>query len=184
MADTTFDPAHAVRFDLAHGTVERSQGAAGESRQVLIPASALEQGGAAMGRVIGAAIGARVASRLGAAAGASSVEDFATALGGELALSGFGMARVERWGRALVIAIASPAAGAEMIGALVEAAIETAAGKKARCALLAGDRDEVRFLLASESAASRVRDWIGAGTPWAEALSRLHTSGAKSGGAA
>jgi hypothetical protein len=178
MAETTFDPARAIRFDLAHGTVHRGEG---DARHVLVPIGALEAASpSALGRAIGAAVGKRVLAQLGSteAVRGATLEAFATALGGELALSGFGMASVERWGRAMVVAIASPGASDTVLASILEAALEAAIGKAVRCTTLMRDATASRLLVSSEAAAERVRKWIGEGTAWGEALARLHGGGA------
>jgi hypothetical protein len=174
MAETTFDPGHAVRFDLARGTVHKGEA---DARHVLVPLSALAAGSVeAVGRAIGASIGARVLSSLGSAEGVrgTTLEAFATALGGELALSGFGMASVERWGRAMVVAIESPGAEDALLAAILESALEGAAGRKVRATRLMRDAGAARFLVSNEGAGDRVAKWINEGTAWGEALARLH----------
>src|SRR5215469_14307836 len=106
MAGTSFDPTHAVRFDLPHGSV-RAGGE--EERVLLVPTSALDElvlsappeAVEALGRALGAAIGRRAASRMDAKS--ASVEAFVTQLAGEAAIAGIGALSVERWGRALVV---------------------------------------------------------------------------------
>src|SRR5215471_17478517 len=98
----SFDPARAVDFDLARGTV---QGSTGE-RVVLVPASALDEmirllpapDAARVARAIGVACGARVAERLGGtdAVRACDIELVTGHLAGELAMAGVGAIRLER----------------------------------------------------------------------------------------
>ena len=70
MAAPSFDPRHAVRFDLPQGAVHA--GADGD-RVLLVPAGAMEdlvlsappEAVEALGRALGAAIGRRAAARMG-----------------------------------------------------------------------------------------------------------------------
>jgi hypothetical protein len=178
---SSFDPTHAVRFDLPHGSVR-----AGEDEPVLlVPTSALEEivlaapphAVEALGRALGGAIGRRAAARMSDPASAS-VEEFATQLSGEAAIAGVGVVAIERWGRALVVAVSeSPLVGA-LLSPLVASAIEAATGRRAWCTLLSRDERVARILVGSERTVQRVRDWIAAGTSWGDALFRLHAEGA------
>jgi hypothetical protein len=180
MADSSFDAARAVRFDLPSGSVR----AAGDARVALVPVEALAavgKSGAAeeVAGIVGGAIGKRVASRLGAASGAT-VEAFATALGGELAVAGYGSLSVERWGRALVLVVEHTALPDAMLGTLLASAIAaTSTRGDVTCAALGTEDETARFLVTSKSSAARVRGWIDGGVKWGEALARLHS---KSGG--
>src|SRR5579884_2008265 len=107
MIGPSFDPTHAVRFDLPHGSVRT--GADGDAA-VLVPAAVLVEAARSapvdvaerLGRGLGSAIGRRAAERMGDPQKAS-VEDFVTQLAVEAALAGIGVLAVERWGRALVV---------------------------------------------------------------------------------
>jgi hypothetical protein len=181
MAAPSFDPTHAVRFDLPHGSVR----AGGESdRVVLVPTAALDdlalsappEAVEALGRTLGSGIGRRAARRMGDAQSAS-VDGFVTQLAGEAALAGIGALSVERWGRALVVVVEhSPLVG-NLLVPLVAAAIEAASGRRVWCALLSRDAHIARVLVGSESSVARVRDWIASGLAWSEALAKLQGGG-------
>jgi hypothetical protein len=178
MAAPSFDPTHAVRFDLPRGSVR----AGGESDGVLlVPTAALEdlvlsappEAVEALGRALGSGIGRRAAARMGDAQSAS-VDSFVTQLAGEAGLAGIGALHVERWGRALVVVVeGSPLVGT-LLAPLVAAAIEAASGRRVWCTLLARDAHTARVLVGSEPGVARVRDWIASGLAWGEALAKLH----------
>ena len=177
MAGPSFDPTHAVRFDLPQGRVH----AGGDGERVLLvptgaiddlalsaPAEAVE----ALGRAIGTSIGRRAARRLGDAQ-AASVEAFVTQLAGEFAVSGVGVLSVERWGRALVVVVAGSPLNGTLLAPLVAAAIEASSGRGVACTLLFRDEHMARLLIGGVAGVDRVREWVASGMVWAEALSRL-----------
>jgi hypothetical protein len=172
MADSSFDAAHAVRFDLSNGSVR----AAGDARVALIPVEALAAIGKSnaaddVAKTIGAAIGKRAATKLGQGA---TVEAFANALGGELAVAGYGTLTVERWGKALVIAVGHSAVPDAMLATLVGAAVEAVSGRAASCVVVSHSGGSTRLLVASESGAAKVRAWMSDGVHWGDALTRLN----------
>jgi len=178
MAVPSFDPTHAVRFDLPHGSV-RAGGDGGE-RVLLVPTSALDdlvlsapqEAVEALGRALGTAIGRRTAARMDPSN--APIDAFVTQLAGEAAIAGVGALSIERWGRALVVVVEdSPLSGA-LLAPLVAAAVEAASGKHVACALLSRDERTARVLLGSEAGISRAREWIASGVPWGEALVKLH----------
>lgn len=182
MADSSFDAARAVRFDLPSGSVR----AAGDARVALVPVEALAavgKSGAAdeVAGIVGSAIGKRVSARLGnAASGSATIEAFATALGGELAVAGYGSLSMERWGRALVLVVEHTALPDAMLGKVLAVAIAaTSMRGEIVCEALGRDGETARFLVAAKASAARVRGWIDSGVKWGEALARLHS---KSGG--
>src|ERR1700690_235006 len=109
MVSSSFDPTHAVRFDLPRGSV-RTRG--DDDRVLLVPTAALDdfvrsaspEAVERLGRSLGAAIGRRAAARMGDPQGAS-LDSFVAQLAGEAAIAGVGALSIERWGRALVIVI-------------------------------------------------------------------------------
>jgi hypothetical protein len=178
MAAPSFDPTHAVQFDLPRGNVRTRRD---DDRVFLIPMAALDEllrsasppAVEALGRAVGAAIGRRVAISLRDPQNAS-VDAFVVHLAGEAAIAGLGALSVERWGRALVVVIEnSPLAGALLV-AVVASAIEVASGRRARCALLSRDDRSSRIFVGSEQAVDRVRAWTASGVAWSEAVVRLH----------
>jgi hypothetical protein len=181
MTAPSFDSTHAVRFDLGSGSVR----AAGQDEQlVLLPAAALANlllyasadAGVALGRALGESIGRRVAARIRSTE--PSVEQFATQLAGEAALAGVGVLGLERWGRALVVIVEQSPLAAPLLAPLIGAALEAASGRKnVSSVLLAHDDGASRVLIASERGIERVRAWMMAGTPWGDALVKLHGGG-------
>jgi hypothetical protein len=178
MAAPTFDPARAVRFDLPNGCV-RAGGENGE-RVLLVPTSALDElvlsappeAVESLGRALGAAIGRRAAAQVDV--NDAPIEVFVTHLAGEAALAGVGALTIERWGRALVVVVQDSPLVGTLLGPLVAAAIEAASGRRVSHALLSRDERAARVLLGSEKGVARVREWIASGSPWAEAIVRLH----------
>ena len=141
-----FDPTHAVRFDLPRGSVV----AGGDERHVLLPCAALDdlvltagtEAATSVGRALGTSIGEQVAARFGgtAALRATPIEEVVRELAGELATRGLGVASVERWGRALVVAIDRPAvADLTFLASIVEGMLEGASDTPARCTSLGRD---------------------------------------------
>jgi hypothetical protein len=181
VAASSFDATHAVRFDLPHGSVR----AGGEGdRVLLIPTAALDdivlsappEAVEALGRALGSAIGRRAAARLKDPQ-SSPVDEFVTQLAGEAALSGVGALSIERWGRALVVVVEDSPLVGTLLGPLVSSAVESASGRRVWCALLSRDEHTARLFVGSEKAVARVREWIASGTPWSEAIARLHGGG-------
>jgi hypothetical protein len=176
-----FDPTHAVRFDLRHGSV--STGGEGE-RVLLVPSSALDdvvlsappEAVEALGRALGSSIGRRAAARMGDPGGAA-VDTFVTQLAGEAALAGVGALSIERWGHALVVVVADSPLVGTLLAPLVASAVEAASGRSVACALLSRDEQAARILVGSAGGVARVREWIAAGMPWGEALVKLHGGG-------
>jgi hypothetical protein len=196
-AQTTPGP---VDFDLSRGRVDHRAGAGSKTgadhQVVLVPLSALVGLDKAVGheaskvfvRAIGVSFGRRVAARLGAAeavAGAT-LEAFVSALAGEVAVSGWGVLHLERWGRAMVLVVENaPSLPGGLFAALLEGAIEAAAAREVHGVSLLGDRAEggtARVLIASEKTAERAQKWLVEGASEADVLRRLHEE-SKGGGA-
>ena len=180
-----FDPTHAVRFDLPHGSVT----AGGAERHVLLSCAALDdlvlvagsEAAAAVGRGLGASIGKRIAARLGGASGVrgASIDDVVAEVAGELAIVGLGAASIERWGRALVVAIERPAVSdLPFLASIVEGLLEAATGARVHCASLGRDGvTTVRFLVASERTIGRARALLEQGLAWGDVLARVQAKG-------
>src|ERR1700733_77454 len=157
MVAPSFDPTHAVRFDLQHGSVHT--GSEGE-RVLLVPTSALDDvllsmppdAVEALGRALGAAVGRRASARMGEPNGAS-MEAFVTHLAGEAALAGLGSLSVERWGRALVVVVTDSPLVGTLLSPLVASAIEGASGRRVACALLSRDERSARLFVGSAAGA-------------------------------
>jgi hypothetical protein len=181
MTATSFDPTHAVRFDLPQGSVHA--GGDGE-RVLLVPTGALDdivlsaptEAVEALGRALGAAIGRRAAARMGDPQRAS-IEDFVTQLAGETAISGVGALSIERWGRALVVVVERSPLSGTLLAPLVAGAMEAAAGRTVSCTLLFRDERAARVLVGGDRGVNRVREWIAAGVSWGDAIARLQGSG-------
>jgi hypothetical protein len=178
VAASSFDPTHAVRFDLPRGSV-RAGG--GDDRVLLVPTAALDDivlsaspnAVEALGRALGSAIGRRAAARM-ADSEAATVAEFVTQLAGEAAIAGVGVLSVERWGRALVVVVEDSPLVGTLLSPLVASAIEAASGRRVWCSLLSRDEHVARVFVGSERSVGRLREWIASGTAWADALVRLH----------
>lgn len=176
MTAPTFDSAHAVRFNLPRGAVLAG---AHDERLLLVPSSIMEElvrtappeAIDGLARSLGAAVGRRAATRFDSVQNVS-VEAFVTQLAGEAALAGIGALTVERWGRAMVVALVDCPLPDPLLAPLVASAVSAASGRSADGTLLSRDERTARVLVSSERVVERVRAWIAAGTPWAEALAR------------
>jgi hypothetical protein len=184
-----FDPTHSVRFDLPRGSVV----AGGEQRHVLLPCTALDdlvltagtEAAVSVGRALGTSIGEQVAERFGgiAALREAPIAQVVREIAGELATRGLGVVSVERWGRALVVAIERPAvADLAFLAAIVEGVIAGASEARVWCTSLGRDAAVVRVLVAGERAVARARAMLDVGTPWGDVLVRLQNP--KKGGGA
>ncbi len=180
-----FDPTHSVRFDLPRGSVT----AGGEDeRHVLLPCAALNdlvliagpEAASAVGRALGTSIGERVAARLGGtgAARGASIESVVKDITAELATLGLGAASIERWGKALVVAIDRPAvADLPFLASIVEGMLEAAGNAPVRCVSLGRDGSRARVLVAGETAVARAQRMLEGGAVWGEVLTRLQRKG-------
>lgn len=174
-----FDPTRAVVFDLAQGQLRDDEG----TGRLNVPADALLRLCAAassearrdFGRGLGTDVGRRVRRRLGDAAEAATPEAWVEHLGGELALLGLGNLHLERWGKALVVALAGAPRGAdELLAAVIEGALQRALGRDVVAVPLASGEDRLRLALLNERAAGNTRRWLSEGASWSQVLERLH----------
>ncbi len=183
MAQGAFDPEGSLEFDLPRGIVR----GAGD-RLMVVPASLVEEISATAGaaaavsvaRAIGTSCGQRAALRLGGleATRDASIETVLSHLAGELALSGVGVAHLERWGRALVIVLASsPIRDDDAVAALVEGAMASLVERPIATLFLARDAAGARVLVTSATAVLRAKGLLDAGVSWGEALTRLQARG-------
>jgi hypothetical protein len=187
-----FDPTHAVRFDLPHGSVVAGRG----ERHVLVPCATLDdlvltagtEAAMTVGRALGASIGERVAERAGGTTALRSAPlgDVVRDLAGELAVCGIGAASVERWGKALVVVVERPAfADLHFLASILEGLLDRArhapgsaeGAPQVRCLSLGRDGSAVRFLVATEATVVKARQLLGAGMPWGDVLTRLQPQG-------
>jgi hypothetical protein len=199
------DLTSAVRFDLPGGAVHTTgvglagQAGVAEERAILVPVAALAEALASaprdtrehVARAIGGAIGRRAAARFGGIEGVrtASVDAVVESLTAEIALAGFGVLALERWGKALVVVLqAPPAFESNFFAPLLEAALGAATAWATRATLTCmhlpdkpagkqGDDDGLRFLVARASSAEQVRMWMSSGVTWAEALRKLQRDG-------
>jgi hypothetical protein len=131
------------------------------------------------GRQVGTEVGRLLVERLESTT-ASSLEEMVEHLGGELALLGLGSLSLERWGRALVLKLDHcPFAGegAELVGAVIEGAIQRALSRTARAVVIDRADGVVRLAVVGDHAAERVARWVSTGVGYAEALGRLQSQG-------
>ena len=184
MSNPPFDASKAVTFDLSRGQIQKE----GTDTRLLVSASALvalcraagADAAAMFARQTGQSIGAAIAARFeraGHDVGGAAIDAVVEHLSGELAVAGFGRLSVERWGQALVLVVDyGPAteAGDELLRALLGAAVAGAAKLQLECVRLAREGDRARFFIAGRRGAEKVRQWLGSGVSWGEALVRLH----------
>jgi hypothetical protein len=178
MVAPSFDPTHAVRFDLPRGSVRTRPD---DDRVLLVPTTALDDlvrsappaAVEALGRALGAAIGRRAAASMGDPQKAS-IDVFVTHLAGEAAVAGVGALSVERWGRAVVVVIEDSPLVGTLLAPLLASALEVASGRRSWCTQLSRDDRAARILVGSEHAVGRVREWIASGVGWSEAVVKLH----------
>lgn len=181
MAPPTFDPTHAVTFDLASGRVHLEDAPS----RVLVPADALatltaaagDEAARAFGAAIGAPAGRRAARRLGDAREAT-LSAWIEHLGGELALLGLGSLGVERWGDALVLTLDHGALGEAVTAAVLASALDAGTGRAAHAVPLARDATRARFLVTGAAGAEKAKRWLSEGAAWGDVLVRLHAGGA------
>jgi hypothetical protein len=175
---TSPDMTHAVRFDLSQGTVSH-----GDGSSVVVSAKAFaDLIGAVSADVrariasdLGSAMGTRIQKRSGGEQGvrSASLETVVSNLSAELAVSGFGTLTLERWGRAMVLHLThSPVDAPDFLAVLVTSAISSSTRAAAFSTVLS-KQDGVRVLIASQSAAQRVRKWLDEGVSWGDAVTRL-----------
>ena len=188
MAQTHFDPARMVRFDLARGRVALDEA----SCRVLVPTDLLlelcENAGQEaltnFGRRIGTECGRRVVERLGQEElSEANVSTLLAHLGGELALMGLGSLGVERWGRALVMVFEGSPVGSRgdhLLAAVLEGAFQRLFGRDCSVVKLGRDDELVRLLVVGAQTAAAAREALRKGTGWGELLSQLHEASAQS----
>jgi len=188
------DLTSAVRFDLPQGAVHTTASGlegVGDERAVLVPVSVLVDALSSaprdtrehLARAMGTAIGRRAAARFGGFDGVrtADVASVVQSLAAEVALAGFGVLALERWGKALVLVLeAAPSFGSPFFAPLLEASLGAATAWATRASLVCThleDQDGARFLVASAGASDRVRRSMSSGVPWVEAIRRLQGDG-------
>jgi hypothetical protein len=186
--------ARPVEFDLRRGRVQL-RGAEG---RLLLPVDAVEllcqaaaaESQRAFGQSVGSSLGLSIASRAAgddAATGGhealrrASTSEGIELLGTELALLGLGSLSLERWGRAVVLVLDHcPLRGCDAaLEELLSSALEAATGSEVVVVRLESSAtgDRRRFAVCGEAGAAKLRDWLGQGVSWGDAIVRLHASG-------
>ena len=179
-----------------HTTASGLEGV-GEERALLVPVNALvlaladapKSTIALVARSLGESIGRRAAGRFGGPDGVreADVDSVVTSLAAEVALAGFGVLVLERWGRALVLLLtAAPRISSDFFAPLLESALGTATSWRNRASLvctllddpgraagLRASEDGARYLISSANTAGHVQRTMETGVDWAEALHRL-----------
>jgi hypothetical protein len=184
MSNPPFDASKAVTFDLSRGQIQKD----GADPRLLVSASALvtlcraagADAASVFARASGESIGAAIAQRFeraGTNAAGAAIDAVLEHLSGELGVAGFGRLSMERWGQALVLVVdhgPGMDAGDELLRALLGGAVGGAAKLDLECVRLTREGDRARFLIAGRKGAQKVKQWLGAGVSWGEALVRLH----------
>jgi hypothetical protein len=184
---STFDPAQALRIDLARGQLSLAGSGGGSGNRLLVPldsmidllSSADNDAITAFGAGIGTDMGRRVRDRLGSAVDQASVELFLEHLGGEIALAGLGSLSLERWGYALVLVLEGlkDAASLEiLVAALLEAVIQRALSRDVTVVSLGRQADALKFAMLGRHAKDQVEQAMAAGKSLGDVLTQLHQS--------
>ncbi len=187
----SFDAARSVRFDLARGHVELSDG----EPQVLIPLSALSTllAGACDGRALGRAVGVgamgRVAMRLLPKGSAgydareavrrASLETVVDVLGGELAILGLGSLRIERWGDALLFVLDPhelDERSDDFVCGIFEGALSSTSDRDVSALVIDRSGTSLRVLAANPRAVAHAARLLKVGSFFTEIVSMLHDS--------
>jgi hypothetical protein len=186
--DKPAGPTHAVTFDLSRGEVHLDL-PSGEDHagSLVVPGDALAAlaqaagvtAAAEFGRALGQRLGARVSAKLDAQVREASLDAVASALAGELAMTGLGTLVVERWGRALVLVLEGGSlgqgTGADVLRAAALAGVlARATGREVHTTSLARDGQRLRVLVASAATVGRARAMLDEGVSWGDVIARLH----------
>lgn len=173
-----FDPGGYFAFDLARGAVHTRHG-----DRVLVLASdvlgplvstAVRQGDLTAVRMLGKRIGEDAARSLGAEVKTATPEAVATHASGMLSLLGWGTLVLERWGKALVLALAgAPTLDPERLGlaALLGGVLTSLGGRDVACVPV----DGTRFVIVHPSIAEAVWGWTKEGKELASVIARLQS---------
>jgi hypothetical protein len=177
-----FDPTNAVTFDVAHGTVKTGK-TGEEHRVVLVPKGALgdvidsvgDVGARALGNAIGRAAGEHMLETMGSVQKIreAALDVVITQLAGELSIRGVGLVTMERWGRAMIVAIESPiSTSGEFLAGLIETAFASSTGRDLKTVCL--DRGSpARILLANQAVVTKAKSLLGDGVDFNTLVSRL-----------
>ncbi len=175
-----FDPGKYYAFDLARGTVSTRHGARmlvmSSDAVANLVASAAKHGDLTAVRALGKRIGEEAHSSLGAEVRGATPEAVATHAAGVLSLLGWGALSLERWGRALVIALeGAPELDPGKLGlaSLLGGMLTTLSGRDVACVPVSGGR----FVVVHPSVAEQVFGWSTEGIELAQIVARLGAEG-------
>lgn len=186
MASPHFNPSNSVSFDLPRGRVEMSNGGG----QVLLPANVLlslfremdAEVKRDLGAQVGTELGQRVARHLGADFGSATDAEVVDVLGGEFALRGLGALSLERWGRALIVAVGHSPLGKEgqdFLGAILEGALRRCFGREVCLVGWGSELDVTRYAVVNPVAARAMKRLVADGAGFGDVMSRLNSRGAR-----
>ena len=181
MAETPFEAAHAVRFDINRGQVFSGP----EWQRCLVPVGALQsllegsgpEGSRAFGAQLGGEAAVRIQSRLGSTE-SLSLRTVVDHIAGEIALFGLGSLTVERWGSALVFCHREcplSRAGAVVLSAFVESLVQRLWSRDCRAVVLQESPESgLRLLVVGQATAGRVQGWQDERLGMGQILERLN----------
>jgi hypothetical protein len=172
-----FDPGAYYAFDLARGAVHTRHGerVLMLSTDTLGPlvSTAVRHGDLTAVRLLGKRIGEDAVRSLGGDAKTASPEAVVNHASGTLSLLGWGVLALERWGRALVIALdGAPQLDPDRLGlaALLGGLLTSLGGRDIACVPV---NDGMRFVIVHPSIAETVWTWTKEGKPLADVVARL-----------
>jgi hypothetical protein len=174
---TAFDPDDYYAFDLARGAVHTRHG----ERVLILSAAAIgplvstaaRHGDLTSVRSLGKHIGEDAVGSLGEDARRSSPEAVLNHVSGTLALLGWGVLTLERWGNALVLSLAgAPSLDQDRLGlaALLGGVLTTLGGRDVACVPVAGG---ARFVIVHPTIAETVWGWAKDGAELGQIVGRL-----------
>lgn len=187
---STFDPAQALRIDLARGQLALSGLDSGSASRMLVPLDSMidllsscePEAITAFGAAIGTDIGRRIQTRLGSAIGQASLELYLEHLGGEVALMGLGNLSLERWGYAVVLVLQGlkDATALELlVSSLLEAALQRSLSRDVSVVSFgrppsADSEPALKFALLGSHAKDEVEQALASGKSYGDVLTHLH----------
>lgn len=175
-----FDPANYYAFDLAQGAVHTRHGerVLVLAADVLGPlvATAARHGDLTTIRSLGKRIGEDAGRSLAEDARKASPEAVVGHIAGTLALLGWGVPSLERWGSALVLSLqGAPSLDADRLGlaALLGGLLTSLGGRDVACVPVAGAASANRFVVVHPSIAETVWSWAKEGLELGQIVVRL-----------
>lgn len=176
-SEPSFDPGAYYAFDLARGAVHTRYGerVLVLSADVLGPlvSNAARHGDLTAVRALGKHIGEDAARSLGQDAKEASPEAVLNHVSGMLALLGWGVVTLERWGGALVLSLSgAPALDPERLGlaALLGGVLTSLGGRDVACVPVASAS---KFVIVHPNIAETVWTWAKEGAELAQIVARL-----------